>query len=104
LTVKPHFRKEHHTYSKTWSVAVLLLQDLEDLLTMIQNTPVSHPEWLKKNKVKTLEWPSQSPGLNPIVMLWHDPMWLNYNSSAKMSGPKFLHSAVKDSLQVTTNT
>uniref|UniRef100_A0A8D3C725 C-type lectin domain-containing protein n=1 Tax=Scophthalmus maximus TaxID=52904 RepID=A0A8D3C725_SCOMX len=30
-------------------------------------------------------------------------MWLNYNNSAKMSCPKFLHSAVKDSLQVIAN-
>ncbi len=26
-------------------------------------------------------------------MLENPPMWLNYNNSAKMSGPKFLHSA-----------
>ncbi len=37
-----------------------------------KHTSKSTSEWLKKNKIKVLEQPSQSPDLNPIEMLWHD--------------------------------
>ncbi|KAK3515159.1 hypothetical protein QTP70_008187 [Hemibagrus guttatus] len=37
-----------------------------------KHTSKSTSEWLKKNKMKTLEWPNQSLDLNPIEMLWHD--------------------------------
>ena len=77
----------------------------------LKHTSKSTSEWLKRNKIKVLEWPS--PDLNPIEMLWHDlngqfmlenpSMWLDSNNSAKQSGPKFLHRDVKDSLPVILN-
>ncbi len=37
-----------------------------------KHTNKSTSEWLKKKKIKVLEWPSQRLDLNLIKMLWHD--------------------------------
>ncbi len=82
--------------------------------TMIQNTPANPPlngwrktKWrLWSGLVKVLTWillRCCGMTLKRRFMLENPPMWLNYNNSAKMSGPKFLHSAVTDSLQVIAN-
>ncbi len=78
-----------------------------------KHTSKSSSEWLKKNKIKTLEWPSQSPDLNPIEMLWHDlkkavharkpSNVAELQQFCQDEWAKFLHSAVTDSLQVIAN-
>ena len=57
--------------------------------------------WLKKNKIPVLPWPSQSPDLNPIENLWADLKKRVYRKNHNITSKKVLWNVIQEEWEAT---